>query len=102
MVLVKEVECRLPGPLCARLVAVSAKVDHVTGEPQLGGHATPISAHPVSLTGLPRRNAEVALRRVGEEIIGGVRVRGWGLGGRGPEETANPGGDDARVHAEER
>lgn len=43
---------------------------------------------------------------MGEEIIGGggggALVRRRGLGGRGPKEAADAGGDDAGVHAEER
>lgn len=52
-----------------------------------------------SLTGrLPHGDAEVALRRLREEAVGGSALTGWGP----PEEAADPGGDDAGVHAEER
>lgn len=64
-------------------------------------HAIIPASHHITLTGLPRRDAEVALRRVGEEAVGGA-LAGRGRGGGGPEQTADPGGDDARVYAEER
>lgn len=51
------------------------------------------------LTGPPHGDAEVALWGAGEEVVGGR----WGGGrlGRGSEEAADAGGDDARVHTEE-
>lgn len=81
VVFVKEVECRLPGPLCARLVAVSAKVVHVTREPQLGGHATPISTHPVCHS--PGFRAATLKLRCGvwEKKSSVVQLDGGGLAG---------------------
>lgn len=54
------------------------------------------------LTGLAHGDAEVALRRLREEAVGGGARAGRGLGGGSPEQAADPGGDDAGVHAEER